>query len=280
MKKSLLILAISGLMTTAQAHDVWVSAPTTLPENTVLKADLSYGHHYPQAETIAADRVHIFKPLSVLDEQNRAQDMKLVGDNYHYASQKPLKAGTYRVAATYQPTFWTENPQGKWQQTNLTQTPDATYCEQTQMFGKAIVQVGNSENIAAMSQPVGQELEIVPLANPNTLKSKQLLPIQVLYQGKPLAGAMVMATSDVIARIDPTAMHEHRDINGYAAKTDKNGKTNFLPLVDGMWKVKVIHKTAFEDQKVCQHKALYATLIVPVGHTMEQGEHAVHHHTH
>lgn len=279
MKKSLLMMALSSCIFTAQAHDVWVTAPTTLPAQSVLKADLSYGHHYPQAESIAADRVHIFKPLSLIDADNRAQEMQLVGDNYQYASKKPLKAGVYRIAATYQPTFWTKDKQDKWQQSNLSQTPDAVHCEQTQMFGKAVVQVGGQENAVAISQPVGQELEIVPLANPNTLKERQLLPIQVLYQGKPLAGAMVMATSDVIAQIDPTAMHEHRDLNGYAAKTDKNGKTNFLPLVEGKWKVKVTHKTAFADQTVCQHKILHATLIVPVGHIKQADGHA-HHHAH
>ncbi|WP_368501335.1 hypothetical protein [Alysiella sp.] len=75
-------------------------------------------------------------------------------------------------------------------------------------------------------------------------------------------------------------MHQHRDINDYAAKTDKNGNTNFLPLIDGIWKVKVVHKTPFEDKKVCQHHALYATLIVPVGNMMPHNAQAVHHHVH
>ena len=30
-------------------------------------------------------------------------------------------------------------------------------------------------------------------------------------------------------------------------------------------RIKVIHKEPFEDQKVCQHSANYATLILPVG---------------
>ncbi|MFQ7555247.1 MAG: hypothetical protein ACLRLU_08915, partial [Haemophilus parainfluenzae] len=48
-------------------------------------------------------------------------------------------------------------------------------------------------------------------------------------------------------------------------KTDKEGKVNFIPLIEGVWKLKVIHKEPFEDQKVCQHSANYATLILPVG---------------
>ena len=49
------------------------------------------------------------------------------------------------------------------------------------------------------------------------------------------------------------------------AKTDSEGKVNFIPLIEGVWKLKVIHKEPFEDQKVCQQSANYATLILPVG---------------
>ncbi|WP_368501336.1 hypothetical protein [Alysiella sp.] len=67
----------------------------------VLKADLAYGHHYPQAESIAPDRLAIFKPLAFIDEQNRTHEMKLVGDNYQYVSKQPLDSGVYRVIAAY-----------------------------------------------------------------------------------------------------------------------------------------------------------------------------------
>ena len=111
----------------------------------------------------------------------------------------------------------------------------------------------------------------------------ELLPLQVLYQGKPLADATVTATADTVIRKDIDAMNDHREINGFSAKTDKNGQVNFLPLVEGAWKVKVVHKTPFTDAKVCQHSAVYATLIVPVGTARvdaadaHRGQHHHHH---
>ena len=147
------------------------------------------------------------------------------------------------------------------------------------MFGKSVVTVGGAFDAKTATTPVGQALEIVPLANPNTLKAGELLPLQVLYQGKPLAKATIVATADTVVTKDPESQNDHRDINGYSATTDKSGRANFLPLVEGLWKVKVIHKTPFADSTVCQDSALYATLIVPVG-TERAAAGAGHHHHH
>ena len=37
-------------------------------------------------------------------------------------------------------------------------------------------------------------------------------------------------------------MTSHREPQGLSGKTDKEGKVNFIPLVEGIWKLKVIHK--------------------------------------
>lgn len=273
------LFTLLSLASIAQAHDLWVTAPTEIGINNVLKADLSYSHHYPHAMTIDADRIHIFKPLTIIDSQGKHTNMQLYADNFRYQNRTPLKLGTYRITATYKPTFWAKDVTGKWSQNNLKTAPQSVYCEETQMFGKAIVTVGTQFDMQAAIKPVGQELEIVPLSNPNNLQAKALLPIQVLYQGKPLAGAMVTATSDVLASMDPTAMEQHRDINGYAAKTGKDGKTNFIPLVNGRWKVKVVHETPYTDTAICQKHSLIATLVVPVGSNELPSAHE-HGHTH
>ena len=67
---------------------------------------------------------------------------------------------------------------------------------------------------------------------------------------------------------------------GFSGKTDKNGKVNLIPLVEGLWKIKVIHKAPFADQKQCQHVAAYATLVLPVGEKRAHIEHEHHEHKH
>ena len=60
MKKTFIagLLLLAG---TAQAHEVWVAAPSQLKADTVLKAELAYGD-YPYVEKIPEARLHIINP--------------------------------------------------------------------------------------------------------------------------------------------------------------------------------------------------------------------------
>jgi len=87
----------------------------------------------------------------------------------------------------------------------------------------------------------------------------------ICYFIAPLAGETIIATSDTFVVKDMEAATSHREPQAFSGKTNSEGKVNFIPLIEGVWKLKVIHKEPFEDQKVCQQSANYATLILPVG---------------
>ena len=223
MKKTLLA-ALVAVASLAQAHELWVNAPAKIAADTVLKADLAYGHDYPAAEPIEADRLHIFKPLQLIGMDGKAQDMNQQGENYQYVSKEKLGKGAYWVSAIYQPTFWSKNDSG-WKQQNLKDMPDASTCQQAQMFGKALVVAGDDAvDVAAVSKPVGQALEIVPLADPTQIKLDAVFPLQVYYDGKPLAGATVTATADTFMEKDLEATHDHREPQAFSGKPTKKAK--------------------------------------------------------
>ena len=264
MKKTLLA-ALVAVASLAQAHELWVNAPAKIAADEVLKADLAYGHDYPAAEPIEADRLHIFKPLQLIGMDGKAQDMNQQGENYQYVSKEKLGKGAYWVSAIYQPTFWSKNDSG-WKQQNLKDMPDASTCQQAQMFGKALVVAGDDAvDVAAVSKPAGQALEIVPLADPTQVKVDERFPVQIYYQGKPLAGATVIATSDTFMAKDLDATRDERPPQAFSGKTDKDGKVNVIPQMEGLWKIKVAHKAPFEDQKTCLEYSNTATLLVPIG---------------
>lgn len=243
---------------------MWVATPAQLASNSVLKADLAYGD-YPYVEKIPEKRLAIFPPMELINQDGEKQTLVQKGENYQYQSEKPLKDGSYWVTATYKPTFWSQNNEG-WKMDNLQGTPNAFYCEQTQMFGKAFTVVGKKPLNADIAMTrLGLPLEIVPLKDPKTIKAGEAFPIQIFYKDQPLAGEMIIATSDTFVVKDMEAATSHREPQAFSGKTDKEGKVNFIPLIEGVWKLKVIHKEPFEDQKVCQHSANYATLILPVG---------------
>ena len=249
--KKLLVASLLCTASLAQAHDLWVTAPATLSPSETLKADLSYSHDFPYPDEIPADRLHIFEPLHITSPDGTKKDLVQQGKNYQYVSESQLAKGSYVITANYRPTFWSEFADDTWAQGDLTKNPTAVACQQAQMFGKSIVVVDGGENLEAIRRPIGQELEIVPLANPNSAKMGKLFPVRVLFQGKPLADEIVTATADTIALMDE--------------ETDKEGKVNIIPLVEGFWKVKVKHKTPFANQKQCHENSLSATLAMQIG---------------
>ena len=263
--KKLLVASLLCTASLAQAHDLWVTAPATLSPSETLKADLSYSHDFPYPDEIPADRLHIFEPLHITSPDGTRKDLVQQGKNYQYVSESQLAKGSYVITANYRPTFWSEFADDTWAQGDLTKNPTAVACQQAQMFGKSIVVVDGGENLEAIRRPIGQELEIVPLANPNSAKMGKLFPVRVLFQGKPLADEIVTATADTIALMDEEATHDHREPQIFSGKTDKEGKVNIIPLVEGFWKVKVKHKTPFANQKQCHENSLSATLAMQIG---------------
>ena len=212
--KKLLVASLLCTASLAQAHDLWVTAPATLSPSETLKADLSYSHDFPYPDEIPADRLHIFEPLHITSPDGTRKDLVQQGKNYQYVSESQLTKGSYVLTANYRPTFWSEFADDKWAQGDLTKNPTAVACQQAQMFGKSIVVVDGGENLEAISRPIGQELEIVPLANPNSAKVGKLFPVRILFQGKPLADEIVTATADTIALMDEEATPRTADLLG------------------------------------------------------------------
>lgn len=278
MKKTV-ITGLIALASVANAHEVWVSAPAKLASDSVLKTELAYGD-YPYVEKIPEVRLSIFAPMEIINHEGEQQALVQKGENYQYQSEKPLADGSYWITATYKPTFWSQNAEG-WKMENLQGLENATYCEQTQMFGKSFVAVGKKGFDAEMAMTrVGLPLEIVPLSDPNKAKAGEPFPVQIFYNDLPLAGETVIATADTIVVKDLTAATSHREPQGFSGKTDSQGRVNIIPLIDGIWKIKVIHKTPFADPKICQQSASYSTLILPIGKGLEKlpPKPAHHHH--
>lgn len=265
MKKTAFLLASALLLSsTAHAHRVWVeTAHTHGGEH--LKAELGYGE-FPDLEPIAKERLHIFsKPMQLFTEKGK-ENLVQKGENYQYVSKNPVKEGSYLVTAEYQPTFWSKNKAG-WKKVNMTEMPDADYCEQTRMFGKNIVNVGHdSADTAVITKQVGQNLEIVPLDNPANVHVGEPFKVKILFKGEPLANKTVTATFDGFDTSDRSQTHK-TEAQAFSDTTADDGTVNIIPLRQGFWKINVEHKADFHDPKVCQKQANYSTLTFQIGHS-------------
>lgn len=264
-KTALLITSALLLSTTAHAHRVWVQTAHT-HGGEYLKAELGYGE-FPELEPIAKDRLHIFsKPMQLVTEKGKENMLQKGHYNYEYRSNHPVKDGSYLVIAEYQPTFWSKNAAG-WKQADMKTMTDATYCEQTRMFGKNIVNVGHqSAGTAVITRPVGQHLEIVPLDNPDNIQVGQRFKVRVLFKGEPLPKATLTATFDGFDTSDRSKTHKV-EAQAFSDVTDDKGEVDIIPLRQGFWKAQVEHKVDFPDQKVCQKQANYTTMTFQIGHS-------------
>ena len=96
---------------------------------------------------------------------------------------------------------------------------------------KALVQVGRASpgDNALATRPIGLTLEIVPLRSPYALAADHILPVQILYEGRPLAGALVKLTS---LEFDAKPLRTMR--------SDAAGRASFEVPPVGDWLVNVI----------------------------------------
>jgi uncharacterized GH25 family protein len=82
---------------------------------------------------------------------------------------------------------------------------------------------------AQHDQALGFTLELVAERNPYTLGAGDELPVRLTYEGRPLAGALVIALN----RVDPAAR--------MTARSDKDGRVRFRLPSSGFWLIKAVH---------------------------------------
>lgn len=245
----MVIFALSGV-TTAMAHEIWVTAENPV-EGKPLTAILGYGEDFPKPEPIAADKLHIFNPLKVMDSNGHDLTLKVSDKkNYQAVTEKAIEKGTYIILGGYKPTFWSYVPGGSVMKPK-NEVPGATKCERYSRSAKGIVNIGGAAD-AFVTKPIGTKLEIVPLVNPAEVKAGQDFPIQVLHNGKPFARAKV---EGIIAG------HKHNEGDAdFTGLTDENGKLTVTSLKGGLWLLIVETKERYPDQSVCDDEAGDATL--------------------
>jgi len=93
---------------------------------------------------------------------------------------------------------------------------------------KSLVLTG-APSEANADQSLGFTLELVAERNPYSLGAGQELPVRLTYEGKPLAGAQVVA----INRLNPAAK--------VVARTDANGRVRVRLADTGVWLIKAVH---------------------------------------
>ncbi len=119
--------------------------------------------------------------------------------------------------------------------------------ERYSRFIKSLLQVGDRRD-AAYKKQLGLKLEIVPLENPYAKKVGDKLTLQVVFDGKPLAGRNVFANN----RANKAAQK---------MTTDKNGKITLKINQKGLWLVRLVNmRRCREDCSEADWESFWAAI--------------------
>lgn len=111
---------------------------------------------------------------------------------------------------------------------------------------KALLAVGNGSE--GFGGPAGLPLELIPEKNPFQLKPGGELPLRLLYQGKPLAGAWV------------EARNPRRDQEKVSGRTDQEGRVRLRLASGGLWLIKSVHMVSAPKESGADWESFWASL--------------------
>ncbi|MGH8203784.1 MAG: DUF4198 domain-containing protein, partial [Steroidobacteraceae bacterium] len=112
---------------------------------------------------------------------------------------------------------------------------------------KALVRVG-AEDVGAFDRPMGLGLELVAESLPESAAGAVPSSFRLLYEGEPLAGALVTATKPGTA--EP----------GLAARTGVDGRVGFHLRSPGMWRLAAVHLVVPPRKLDADWESLWASL--------------------
>ncbi len=138
--------------------------------------------------------------------------------------------------------FWSQGADGKWVSGSRAQVPDARKTGNYMKYGTTLL-----KPVAMPFKPLGAALEIVPLADPMALRRGQRLPIRVLSNGQPVAGAAVIG--DFIGNVAAPRV-----------KTDRAGRATVVLGSDGLNVLAVSLVKPRADRREADEDGLEATL--------------------
>ena len=106
---------------------------------------------------------------------------------------------------------------------------------------------------------LGFTLELVAERNPYAIRAGQDLPVRLMYENHPLAGALVVAMN----RLNPPEK--------LAARTDNDGRVRFRLRPGGMWLIKAVHMVVAPAGINAEWASFWASLTFELGTTNAQG---------
>lgn len=181
---TLAAFSAASICNAASAHDVWL---TFAGDAAFRRVIVNYGHPGDRPPSVA-DKI-----LDLIAVKADGRTSLLAGvapaqeNGVYIVTSRPFEDSGHILTATrYDNGFWIRTADGAYRNVTRRLVPDAADSLWSSKFAKAITGPGSPWQTV-----LGHDLELVPLADPGAVTPGQSLKLQVLFLGKPLAGAEV-----------------------------------------------------------------------------------------
>lgn len=252
----MLILAVS-----AGAHDLWLVAnPPSVAPGSPLRLDAATGMKFPESlSAVTPDRVDGFW---VLDARGRRREVvgARIDGNLLKAEVLLEEPGVALAALAIKPLVLelsAEDFNEYLEHDGLPQILeqrrargelDKAVRESYAKYAKTIVTVGDGGSPDLATRPAGLRIEIVPLTDPGGVGDGEELPVQVLFEGRPLEGVYVYAL----------AAGAELYVDGH--RTDEDGRTSVPLPAGGLMSLHCIHMRPHADPGEADWESFFATV--------------------
>jgi uncharacterized GH25 family protein len=245
-------LGITALCSSqAFAHYAWINADNySLNTGAAPKINIGFGHTYPLGTFLQQDGV---KEMTLVDPSGKKNPLKAANVIEYEPEEALSEPGVYTVAADRNPTFYTKTTDG-WKTQSKEGLKHVLRCVLTHKSAKGLLTV-EGENATIPKTVVDHALEIIPQANPASLKAGDYFPVQLLLRGKPYK-SKIFATY--------MGFSTEEDVFAYTAPTDKDGMGKIRILQPGIWLIKAAYEEPYADTTICDKESFVATLTLEV----------------
>ena len=244
-------LAAFLIVSPAQAHEFIVKPSTfAAPGGQSVTATVYSTHSFFKGEEI--EDAAVTRALVVSDGKRtavalQADQAKLIyTGTLQVPSDKPFVLSGQRA-----PIMLATTPEGSKRGTRK-DFPNAKLVRAIEKFSKAFINLGGNDDV--WSKPVGDRLEIMIRKNPATIKAGDEVPVQVLYDGKPIATKLYATYDDFSARAMTFAFYAEME-------ESETGYVKFTQA--GTWIVRAEHTDDTKTEEIDRYLAR-AVLVLDV----------------
>ena len=238
------------------AHDLFLVADSWTPKmGESVNVKMTIGHNFPDGSSLGmADKMNV----SLMSPDGKTSPLTLKENGiYQVANFTPKTAGAYMVMTKY-PYYSTKTKAGKYVNFPKSEVKEpfeaSTYVSRS---SKAIIKTNGAGDAKMVTKPLGMDLEIVPQVDPTTIKAGGLLPVQILFKGKPIVPER---NEEINVKAVYAGFQTDEDTYAFAGNTDQDGMVRIKLMQPGTWMIIVERRITAADQSKADTELYGATL--------------------